>query len=76
MSMHNKYCTFTALEFAHVKSEMYKSQIVPLIYYYLRQGEYVFSAVCLSVGRITQKQLNQFSWDLVEGWGMGLGRTR
>ena len=32
------------------------------------QGGYIPTAVCLSVGRIVQKLINWFSWNVVEGW--------
>ena len=49
----------------------------PPIFYYLRQGDYVLKAILssLSVSRITQKLLVQFSWNLVEGCSRGQGRT-
>lgn len=41
----------------------------------LDQRGYVFGSVCLSVSRIMEKLLAQFSWNLVEDWSMGHGRT-
>lgn len=46
---------------------------------YLCQGGYVFNSVCLSfclsVREIAQKRTGWFSWNLVEGWTTGQGKT-
>ena len=46
-----------------------------LAYYYLHQGGYVITCVCLFVSRLCKKPLNRFALNLVEGWGHGAGEN-
>ena len=43
------------------------------VFFYLCQGSYVFASICLSVSRITQKFIDRFSRNFLEGLASGPG---